>query len=192
MSAGGCYCLQMWALGNHKTQSLWSIPEPLPLYIAFSSSTHNLSPFLSSSLTHTHILSFFSLYFPSLLCLCHSSSLSSIFYTHTHSISVFYYILLLSVVCLCSLDIFLVSSLFFPCSLTRCPQAWDSSTRCSSPAFLPLFSLQYFHPCAPPPLLLFCPPSHVCTLSEGEYWLHAWLTGTVMDDLQCVCVWLGV
>lgn len=59
MSAGGCYCLQMWALGNHKTQSLWSIPEPLPLYIAFSSSTHNLSPFHSCSLTHnTHFIFF--------------------------------------------------------------------------------------------------------------------------------------
>lgn len=49
----------MWALGNHKTQSLWSIPEPLPLYIAFFSSTHNLSPFHSCSLTHNTNFIFF-------------------------------------------------------------------------------------------------------------------------------------
>lgn len=46
-------------LGNHKTQSFWSIPEPLPLYIAFSLSTHKPSTFLSLSLIHTLILSFF-------------------------------------------------------------------------------------------------------------------------------------
>ena len=135
MSAGGCYCLQMWVLGNHKTQSLWSIPEPLPLNIAFSTSTHNLSPFHcflhthihththTHTQTHTHTFClFFSLYFPSLLCLCHSSSLSSISYSHTHSISVLCYILLLSVVCLRSLDIFLVISLFSPVPSPAAPE----------------------------------------------------------------------
>lgn len=60
MSAGRFNCLQ---LDNHKTQSLWSIPEPLPLYIARFSSTHKLSPFVS--LIHKHSCT---LYFPFLLC----------------------------------------------------------------------------------------------------------------------------
>ncbi len=196
MSAGGCYCLQMWVLGNHKTQSLWSIPAPLPLYIAFSSSTHNLSPFLFHIHKHTHAHTHFHL-FPSIFHLSSASAtphLSSISYSHTHSISVFCYILLRSVVCLPSLDIFLVISLFSPVPSPAAPSPSLTITNTSllpssSAPLLPLLPpTSLLYPWCPPPLLPFWLPSHVCTLLKGEYWLHAWLTGTVMDDLKCVCV----
>lgn len=114
----------MWALGNHITLSLWSIPEPVIIYsvLLIRPQPLPMSLFLLNICT---VLSL-SLYFQSLFCLCHSSSLSSISHSHTHSVG--YYVLLLSLVCLWSLDIFLVSSLFFPCSLTLCPQARHSST----------------------------------------------------------------
>lgn len=181
MSAGAV--LRMWALGNHITLSLWSIPEPVIIYSVLLVHPHTLPT--SLFLLHICTVLSLSLYFQSLFCLCHSSSLSSISHSHTHSVG--YYVLLLSLVCLWSLDIFLVSSLFFPCSLTLCPQARRSSTFPSSPA-VPCLSLQHVHPCPPPPPLFFCPQSHVCMLSEGEYWFHARLTGTVMDDLVCVRV----
>lgn len=148
MSAGGCYCLQMWALGNHKTQSLWSIPEPLPLYIAFSSSTHNLSPFLSFTHAHTHT---FSLFFPlfSISPLPLPLLISVLHLLLPHSL---FLCVLLYITALCCLSLvsghFSCHLSFFPRSFTRCPRALHSPslTLPSSPGFLPLsslFSLQH-------------------------------------------------
>ena len=179
----GCVCVCLWglwcqlvaaaglkmcALGNHKTQSLWSIPEPHAIiYSILLIHPQPLSILLS-------LFFFSSLYLPSLLCLCHSSSLSSISHSHTHSISVFCYISLLSVVCVSAFwTFFLVISLSPPCSITRCPPPRASHspslTLPTSPAVLHLSPPPHpttspLYPCCPPPLLpfFFCLPSHVC------------------------------
>lgn len=159
MSAGGWHCLQMWALGNHKTQSLWSIPEPLPLYITFSSSTHSLS--LHVSLTRTH---YFSMFFHLFSLLPLPLLIPVLHLPLPHSLSRCG-LLYITVVCLCLLDIYLVSS-HFPLFLNPLP---PSSTLTNTSLFLSLSAphlpstYSSVLPFSSPPVL----PSITCEVAVG-------------------------
>lgn len=146
MSAGGCYCSQIWALGNHKTQSLWSIPELLPLYIAFSSSTHTLS--------HTHIFFCFPLFSISPLPLTLPISVLHLILPHSLYLCVLLYITALC--CLSLVSVHFSCHLFFPpCSSTRCPRALHSpiDSSCfpslSAPLLPPHPPTSLVYPCRP-------------------------------------------
>lgn len=152
------------------------------------------STFLSSSLTHTHILSFFPLFSISPLPLPLLISVLHLLLPHSLHLCVLLYI-----TALCCLSLlaghFSCQLSFFPCSSTRCPQARHSPTLPSSPAFLPRVSLQHFHPCFLPPLLPFCPQSRVHAVEGGV--LIARLAdrhrngclGACLCMCVCVCVY---
>lgn len=192
MSAGGCYCLQMWALGNQKTQSLWSIPEPLPLYIVFSSSTHNLSPFLSFSLTHTHILSFF----PSIFHLSSASATPHLCPpspTPTLTLSLCFIIYYCSLLFVSARWTFFLSALLFPLFLNPLPP----SLRVVNTSLLPSLSSPLLPPIFSPLLSSYSPPfwpSITCVHAVGGGVLIARLADRSCNGrlAACVCVFVFV
>lgn len=169
----GWWLLVFAVLGNHKTQSflIYSWTSAI-IYSILLIHPQTLSIYLSHTHTcaqaHTHTCAHSTLHLSSALPL-----LSFISSSHTHYICVLLHISSFS--CL--------SSSVFLSSITYCPRALPSpSLTFSTCSAFPLSS----------PSNILSLPSITCGHAVwGGYWLHTWMTGTVMDHqwlLVCVCV----
>lgn len=140
----------------------------MPLYIAFSSSSHNLSPFCFS-------LFFLPLFFrPS--CASATPHLCPPSPTPTLTLSLCFVIYYRSLLFVSGLRTFFLSSLFFPLFHHPLPPSptlpMANTSRLPPSLSAPLLPAQHttspLYPCSPPPLLPFCVPSRVHVV-RGEY-----------------------